>query len=255
MNYGKDARTLAHINMYAMLSCMSELCAISPAASVLASPDKPVVLCLKIRRGPALTMTFERGICKTYEGSYTHDILLRFPSYEKFNGMLDKSRIPIPIKGFGKQAFLRRNFSLLSDILGKYLGTVETGQFNEAFFQDSTSLLFSVYADAIAQVANQDSIGRFTASGMVDGTLVMSIQNGPKAALQVAGHTIKRLSDIPDSPTAIVEFKSARVARDVFDGRQGIPVCLGTGLMEPGGHMGLLLPFYRLLERVAVYLR
>ena len=201
-----------------------------------------------------MTMTFEGGICKVYEGRYTNDILLPFSSYEKFNGMMDKSSFPIPVKGFRRQSFLHRNFSMLSSILKKYLGSNGAEMYSGTFQQDSVNLLFHVFINAAAQVANHDVIGRCTVSGIADGDIVISIKNGPQAALRVDSQNVKRLQDVPENPTARLEFSCLEVARDVFERKQIIPYYLGTGQIQPEGHIGLLQPLYRLMDRVAVYL-
>jgi len=50
--------------------------------------------------------------------------------------------------------------------------------------------------------------------------------------LRVENHTIARCLDIPDNPTATLEFKDIRVARDFFDGNRIFQLVLVWDLLS-----------------------
>lgn len=248
-----DATTLAYINMYAVLGRIPDLCRLSAEARALL-PEKPVSLCLSVRDGPAITLRMGAGQCTAMPGAGHYDIRLPFSSCEKFNGLLDGTTKPFPSRGFTKISFLTGSFTRLTDILSRYLRPSEADLAQEAFFAASTELMLYVVANALAQVANHDKIGRFTASNMVDGTIVMGIKGGPAAAMEVNGHALQALPAPPAHPTAIMEFADLRLARGLFEGKVSAMACIGTGKIETRGNMSLLDNMNRLLDRVALYL-
>jgi len=250
----KDEKTKAYINMVAVLGALAELCDISPEASALANPEQPVMLAMAVKNGPAMTWSFEKGICKAYEGKYNSDILLTFGTCLKFNRMVDGDlKLILPAKGYtpARLKFLTKNFMGLTDILEKRLREPDGSEEDE---DRTTVLLLHVIADALPQIANYDAVGRFSASNMEDGTVVLSVRHSEKVAFQVESHSLKRLREIPEKPSAIMEFKNLKVARAIFDGRENALACMGLGLIEIRGRLGMVDNLNRMLDRVSAYL-
>ena len=247
-----DAKTLAYINMYAILGRIPDLCRLSKEAAALL-PSPPLRLCLDVKDGPAMTLRLGGGQCAAEPLAGDCDIRLPFSTCQKFNGLLDGTTTPFPSKGFTKIKFLTGNFTKLTDILSRYLQASEADLADVAFFAASTELMLYVVANALVQVANHDKIGRFTASNMVDGTIVLGIKDGPAAAVEVKNHTLQALPAAPEHPTAIMQFAS-RLARGLFEGSVSALACIGTGQIETRGNMSLLDNVNRLLDRVALYL-
>ena len=50
-----DSKTLAYINMYAVLGTLENLCEIVPEASELLQGKKPISIGLEVKDGPAAT--------------------------------------------------------------------------------------------------------------------------------------------------------------------------------------------------------
>lgn len=248
-----DVTTLAYINMYAILGRLPDLCRMSDDARALL-PEKPLSLCMTVRDGPAMTLRFENGQCTSIAEAVSCNIRLPFSSCEKFNGLLDGTTTPFPSKGFTKIRFLTGNFTKLTDILSSYLQPSEQDLENEKFFNTSTELMLYVVANALAQVANHDKIGRFTASNMIDGTVILGIKDGPSAAVEIKDHVLKAVPSTEKSPSAIMEFADLRLARALFEGKVSALACIGTGQIETRGNMSLLDNVNRLLDRVALYL-
>ena len=170
----KDIKTMAYINMYGILGCLEDLCKYSPEAKNLAC-GKPIGVSFTVKDGPSMTLRFSDGSCKAEAGGGSCDIRLPFSSYEKFNGMIDGTVTPIPSKGFTKIGFLTRNFINLTKILETYLRAKPEDLAHSDFFEASTIIMFNLIARAISQIGNNDKIGRFSASNLVDGVVVLSI--------------------------------------------------------------------------------
>ena len=60
-----DQKTMAYINLYAVLGTLENLCEIVPEASAMLTNTKPISIGFEVKDGPSATITF-----KTV--SYTH---------------------------------------------------------------------------------------------------------------------------------------------------------------------------------------
>jgi hypothetical protein len=257
----KDPVTLAYINMYGILGALRDLCDVSPEAKALAENaalpgKKPVSVGFTVRNGPAQTLRFAGGTCEAVDGAAVCDIRLPFASHEKFNGLIDGTVTPFPSKGFTKLKFLTGNFIALTKLLEQYLRPEPAALGDAAFFNASTTVMFFLIAQAVAQIGNHDKIGRFTASNIVDGTVVLSIAGDTplRAAIAVKDHRLSVSREIPGHYHALMEFSGMKLARQLFDGQVSALGCVGQGLITMRGNLGMLDNVNRILDRVAVYL-
>jgi hypothetical protein len=260
----KDTETLAYINLYGLLGALKDLCALSPEARCLADNaalpgGKPLTVGFAVKNGPAMTLRFSGGACEPVIGKGACDIRLPFSSCEKFNGLIDGTVTPIPTKGFTKLKFLTKNFMELTGILEKYLRAGDEDLKDPVFFKASTTVMFFLIAQAVAQIGNHDKIGRFTASNLADGIAVLSIADydgdAPlRAGIVVKDHRLSLTREIPAHYHALMEFSSLRLARELFDGKVSALGCVGQGLITMRGNLGMLDNINRILDRVAVYL-
>lgn len=249
----KDARTLAYINLFAILGALPHLCELDPTAAGLLK-DQSVSVGFSVKGGPEGTLFIGDGKCRMVSGTDRCQIKLPFFSCEKFNGLIDGTVTPIPSKGFTKLGFLLGPFTKLTDRLNTYLRPEEAALEDEEFFRISTTLMFHVIAEAIAQIANNDPIGQFSASNIVDGTAKFSITGGPGAALCCRNHRMTAVHETPKDFRSYMEFESMRLARDLFDGRVNAIAAVGLGQVRIGGMISQIDNINRILDRVAVYL-
>ena len=73
-----DSRTLAYINMYAVLGAIENLCELDKEASDLVKTKKPVAIGLDVTNGPSATLIFKNGRCRMEQGIKNCDVLLPF---------------------------------------------------------------------------------------------------------------------------------------------------------------------------------
>lgn len=252
----KDPVTLAYINMYGILGGIEDLCALSPEAKGLIASlpgGKPLAVGFTVRNGPAMTLAFSEQGCGARPGAGSCDIRLPFSGCEKFNGLMDGTVTPFPSKGFTKLKFLTTTFTQLTKLLEQYLRPGPDIQDPESF-DAGTKILFFVIARTLAQIGNHDSIGRFTASNIGDGVIVLSINGGPRAAILVRDHVLTSSREVPENYHAIMEFESLNLARQLFDGKINALAAVGQGLISMRGNLGMLDNVNRLLDRTAFYL-
>ena len=249
-----DAKTLAYINMYAILGTLENLCELDSEASALVMTKKPVSIALAVTDGPSATITFKNGRCRMEQGIKDCDVLLPFSSCEKFNGLIDGTVTPIPAKGFSKIGFLLNKFTPLTDKLSAYLRPSEEDLKDDKFFEISTKLMFYVITVALSQIGNNDEIGKFSASFIPDGIIDVSIKDCVGATIRVKDHHMVTIKQKPDSYRSQMEFDNIRLARDLFDGKVNSIACIGEGTIAMHGQINMIDNVNRILDRVALYL-
>lgn len=249
-----DSKTLAYINMYAILGTLENLCEIVPEASELLQGQKPISLGLEVKGGPSATLYFKNGKCRMEQGIGSCDIKLPFSSCEKFNGLIDGTVTPIPSKGFTHIGFLLKKFTALTDILTKYMRASEEDLQDPVFFERSTTLMLYTIGVAIAQIGNNDQIGKFSAKAIEDGSVYIGIKNGPAVELVCKDHRLVTLKKAPDKYRSAMIFESIEIARALFDGKVNALTCIGTGKIEMHGLVSMLDNVNRILDRVALYI-
>jgi len=254
-----DQRTLAYINMHAILGTLENLCELDPEARALMTNDKPISLGFDVKGGPQTTLTFRNGRVRLDRGVENANVRLVLGSCEKFNQMVAGEAQPIPVPGSGFRPahlkFLLGDFQALTARLESYLRASEEDLLNSVFFETSTKLMLYVISVALSQIADYDEIGRFSAKYLPDGEIQMSIKNTDIATtIRVRNNVLATIKQKPAKPSAIMEFESLELARALFDGKVNALSCIGDGRIVMGGKIAMLDVLNRLLDRVPLYL-
>lgn len=249
-----DQKTLAYINLYGVLGALTALCDHVPEAKkILGSAGCSIGFTVK--NGPSATLTFVGGKCILKEGVDDCTVKIPFSSPEKFNGMVDGTVTPVPVKGFSKLPFLLGRFKKLTDLLESYLRPSPEKLEDEEFLRRSTIVMFRVIAASIAQIANHDKIGQFSASNIVDGAIKLEIAGVAKAAL-IAKNSVLTFSDkVPKNYLSSMTFRDIKTARDLFDGNINAVTAVGNGGVQIAGMVSQIDNVNRILSRVELYLK
>ncbi len=248
-----DQRTLAFINMYAVLGSLVQLCELLPEAGSLTAGSK-IAIGFSVKGGPEATLAFENGKCSICDGAAKCDIKLNFRTPEKFNGMIDGTVTPIPSKGFTKIRFLTGEFTKLTNLLSAYLRPKPEDLENEEFFRISTFLMFHVIVSAVAQVGNEDKVGILCAQYIVDGNICISIKDGPVAYLASKNHRLTATHSDTADVMSSMEFVGLRNTRQLFDGTASSFAMVCDGNLKIKGMISQLDNMNRIMDRVALYL-
>ena len=211
-----DARTLSYINLYGILGTLPELCRLSPEAQAYLR-GQTVRVGITVKNGPSATLSFAKSQC-TLVG------------------------------------FLTGPFTKLTDLLTRYLRPQPGDLDNERFFEISTRLMFRLIVSAVAQIGNEDPVGRASASYIVDGRIKLSINGGPSAYLEAKDHRLTPVFRDTDAYFSHMEFCDMHLARDLFDGKVNAVTCVGSGQVRLSGMISQLDNINRILDRVSLYL-
>lgn len=252
----KEAKAMAFVNMYGVLATLEKLCEIDDEAKAVCSElKKPVSICFDVNDGPCATLHFSKDGCSMSEGSYGCTCKMNFASPEKFNALIDDSKPGMPTKNLPQVlSFLLGPFTKLTDRLTKLLMPSEDDLKNRAFFEESTILTFYTIAGAISALANNDSVSQQSAKYTVDGDVQMGITDVCYATIRVRGNHFETFKEKPDTPRAVMEFKTIDLAYGLFTGTASTMAELCAGNIYMKGMISMVDNINRILDRVAVYL-
>ncbi len=249
-----DERTMAYINLFAVLGTLPRLCELDESAKALIS-GKNVSIGVSVKDGPEGTLRFRDGRITMEEGASDCVIKLPFSKCAKFNGMIDGTVTPIPSKGFAKIGFLLKNFVPLTDKLSAYLRPEDGALSDEKFFETSTKLMLELIARAVVQIGNEDKVGRASASYIDDGVIKIAIGDELAVAIEAKNSKLRVMESVPEKCTSYMRFADLRLARQLFDGEVNSVACVGEGKIRIGGIISQVDNINRILDRVALYLR
>lgn len=253
----KNQTVLAHCNLFGVFGAIPELLRLDENARKLVE-GRRISIGFSIKNGPNATLWFENGTAKLTEGCKGCSIKLYFPSCKKFNDMIDGVGTPIPVSGFHRLGFLLKDFTKLTDILTAYLRPQEGALDDPEFLKNSTKLMLRVIAGAVTQIGNVDEIGKFSASNIVDGDIVLKIgdpsKDGTSAAIRAENHRLTLLANAPEVGFSEMQFENYETARALFDGKINAVAAVGTGKVRIFGMISQIDNVNRILDRVSIYL-
>ena len=231
----KEAKAMAFVNAYGVLATLENLCQMDDGAKAICKGlKKPVSICFDVADGPCVTYNFSADGCKMTEGDYGCTCKMKFASPEKFNALIDDSKPGIPVKNIPQVlSFLMGPFTKLTNILTKYLMPSEEDLKNRDFFEKSTILTMYTIGGAICALANTDAC---------------------YVTIRSRNHKLELIKEKPDTPKAIMEFKTIDLANGLFNGTVSTIAELCEGNIYMCGMINMIDNINRILDRVSAYL-
>ncbi|HWQ31144.1 MAG TPA: hypothetical protein VN549_09150 [Negativicutes bacterium] len=250
----KDQLTMSCINLHALLQNMEELVAMDRESAVLVK-DASMSIQFSVKGGPAALLSFEKGRCRHLGCKGANDISLYFSSPEHLNKMFDGKANPIPLKGLGKIGFLKNEFTKLTERLAYYLKPTEELLKDSAYLRTNTVLTAYTAFFALAEIGNNDRIGRLNAGRIPDGVINVTVKDGPALHLSVKGGHIEAAKGAYEKPRAIMEFSGIEVANAMLNGKVDAYTCIASGDVSLRGYIPMLDNLNKLLAQVPEYLK
>lgn len=249
----KDERVLAYCNLFGVLGAIPTLLELDPDAAALVK-GKRISIGFSVGNGPKGTLMLVDGKAKMCEGVKDCSIKLYFPSPKKFNDLIDGKGLPLPVSGFWHIGFLLKTFTKLTDILSAYLRPEAEKLNDPVFFERSTVLMLHVIAGAVAVIGNEDKVGQFSASNIVDGVIRLTVGDRYAVGVRAEGHKLTAIHKDPDEGFSEMRFDDLETARDLFDGKINAVAAVGMGKVRIGGMISQVDNVNRILDRVSLYL-
>ncbi|WNM25832.1 hypothetical protein [Demequina capsici] len=251
-----DPRVAAHVNAHAVLGALPVLAAHVPdARDVLAGLTRPTAVILKAPGVAPAAYTFTDKAIAPGAASGARRVTLLFTSPDHLNRMIAGSAQPIPVASPAGLRFLTGAFTRLADLLGRYLRPAANDLEDPSVREASTVMTLHVAAAAIAQVANEDRSGRFSAAHVPDGEVALEVGDDIDLRLLVARGRFTFIGAGAEEPArATLRFADLDVAGDVLSGRASALSSICDGTLGMRGYIPMLDNVSRILDRVGHYL-
>jgi putative sterol carrier protein len=218
--------------------------------------DVNIAVQFTVKRGPAALLSFENGRCKLQKGKGRSDISLYFTSPEHLNKMFDGKANPIPLKGISKLSFLKNEFTKLTERLTYYLKPTDELLADPEYLKINTILTANTAFFALAEIGNNDRMGKLNASRIPDGDINICILSG-ELSLQLKARkgSLEAAKGACTSPRAIMNFADLEVANSMLNGKVDAYTCIASGAIQLKGYIPMIDNMNKLLTQVPEYLK
>lgn len=250
-----EPRAAAYVNLYAVLGALPELCRRVPEArEILARDPRPVTIAFVVRGGPHGVLSFRDGAVEVRPERSTATVVMPFTGPAAFNKVVDGTAQPIPVSGFHRIRFLTGVFAPLTTLLARYLKPSAEDLADPVFRETSTALTLHVATAAVAQLANEDRSGRFSAHLIPDGDVALEVTGSLDYTLRVLDHRMTFLPEASPQPRAAMTFADLGVAGRLLAGEASAMACICDGTIAMRGTVSMVDNVNRILDRVGQYL-
>jgi len=245
----------AHLNLYAVLQNLEDLVQLDTEMAEL-SRDWDISVQFLVRNGPEAFVEFKNGSCRHGRGRHARpSVKLYFTSPAHLNRMFDGAANPIPLKGFTKLGFLKKDFASLTDRLEHYLRPQAGQPQDENYLRINTIFMLQTGVYAAGELAMLDPVLARVASRMRKGALQIDVgPEGPyiHAIFDDGVVTVKKGS--AERPMAVMTFKDIRTVNDLLNGRLDAFQATVEGTIKLKGQISMVESFNLILDSVTDYL-
>jgi hypothetical protein len=170
--------------------------------------------------------------------------------------MFDGKAMPGIKKGLSRVKFLQNNFTKLTERLAYYLKPTPELLKDENYFKINTCLTFHTAFFALAQIANNDGVGKMNAHSVPDGIINIVVRDGPAVNITVdKTHRFTARTGAASNPRAQMVFSGLNKAAGVLGGQVDFYTAVGREYLTIGGFIPMIDNASRILMQVAAYLQ
>ncbi len=248
-----DATTLSHINLFAVLGALQDLCRLDvEARSQITETDTSITFVT--RRGPTGTLTLDRGSCRMEQGARHGQIRLYLHSPDRLNALMRGQVTPIPLRGFRHLRILTGPFERLTKRMEAVMSPPPEELQDRVFRALHTEMLLHVAGAALVEVGNHDPELQDWAAAMPDGTIALTVVDGPALSVTRQNGRLSFARGMPTAPRARMQFRDMDAAFDVLTGRSDSFSAIAAERLSLSGFIPMLDALDKLLIRAGAYL-
>jgi len=245
----------AYLNLHAVLQNLEDLVKLDEEMAQLIK-DWELTVEFSVRGGPEAFLEFKKGVCR--HGPNAHEnptVKLYFTSAGHLNRMFDGKATPIPLKGFLRLGFLKREFAQLTNRLTYYLRP-ELGKLDdESYLKPNTVLTLQTALYAVKVLAMLEPTSKEIAAHIPAGVLEVEVlPAGPCLRLAFERSGISVAKGAAKCPMAKMAFKDYRVVHALLTGKLDGFLAVANGDVALQGQLPMVDNLNLILDRVPRYL-
>lgn len=250
-------RVKAFVNLFAAVGVLEKYVELDGQAKEIAKQHN-LAIRFQVKDGPDGLLIFKDGAARVvpYDGTVKSDIHLYCSNPAKFNAVIDGKGMPIPLKGLFKTLSFMGNSSAPFSVLTNRMGDIMRGKGLDTpeLRKLSTVLAFYAMSAAIAQIGNEDEIGKLAGKRIPDGEISLEIKDIAYATITKKEGKLYCRFERAANPRAIMAFQSLEVAGSLITGTTDAMSCLSKGELEMKGYIPMLDNLNKVLNLVPKYL-
>lgn len=247
------ARTMGHINLFAVLRVIEDLCRLDVVARKLIS-KADVCVEFRVRGGPRGALRFENGHCRFVPEVKGAKILLYLNSCDHFNAMVAGEKKPVLLRGITRIKFLSKEFGELIRRLEYFLKPAGGLIHDSGFRSIHTELALHTAIYALVQIANHDPEMAAWVHAMPQGAIAVDVQDGPSLTIVNEKGILAAYSERASAPRARMLFMDMQTVFQILSGSGDALTAIATGRIQLSGFIPMLDSVDKLLLRVGHYL-
>lgn len=245
----------ARLNLLAVMRNIEDLPPLDPETGAMIQ-DWHTAIDFVVRGGPRAGLAFEHGQCRHIEGPPpSADIKLFFFSPAHLNAMFAGTSNPIPLRGFSKLGFLKREFTALTQRLEHFLRPTAGKLADPAYLRTNTLLTLFTGVFAVRHLAEHDPIAARLAMATPRGSVQFVIESeGPLAHLVYGDSGVVAGKGGLEHPSAITWFADWETANGILNGQMDPFTTAGKGLFRVEGLVPIADKSSLIMKRAAKFL-
>lgn len=247
----------ARLNLKAVMRNLEALPELDAETAALIR-DWNVSVRFSIRGDVNVMLQFHEGRCSFHAGSLEpSDVHLFFLSPAHLNAMFSGNSSPIPLKGFSRLGFLKKDFSRLTGRLEYFLKPTDSLLLDEQYVRVNTALSLYTAVSAVDDMVHLDPVARQVGLQMPRGVMQFSVMpEGPHAHIIYDGKgNAVSFRGQAMNPSAIISFGSLKIANALFNGKLDGFGAIALGDVRLKGVVPMIENTNLILDRVPLYLQ
>jgi hypothetical protein len=183
------------------------------------------------------------------------DVVLWFASPAHLNKMFDGTAQPVPLRGFTKLGFLKKDFTRLTDRMAYYLKPTDELLADPAYLAMNTRLTLNTAALAVPILLAHDPVAKHLRGAFRDGSVAIEVlPEGPSVGLVFGPSSIRPVQGRIDEPTALIRMRDLQTANDFLNGRMDTFAAVALGQVQLWGRLPKVDTLSLVLDRIPEYL-
>jgi hypothetical protein len=245
----------ARLNLLAVLPNLEDVVRYDPEMAELVRTAR-ITIRFSVAGGPKAFVRIADGACTVGRGSVPGaDVILWFTSPAHLNKMFDGKGNPIPLKGFGKLGFLKKEFTQLTDRMAHYLKPTEELLKDPAYLTLNTRLTLNTAAFAVPELLAGDPEVAHFRGALAKGAIALRVMpEGPSVGLRLGPDEIRAVKGEVENPTALISMRTVEVANAFLNGNMDMFAAVARGDIELWGQLPVIDALALVLDRIPKYL-
>lgn len=245
----------AYLNLHAVLQNLEDLVKLDAQMAQLIK-DWELTVEFSVRDGPSAFVEFKNGVCR--HGTTAHEnptVRLYFTSAAHLNRMFDGKATPIPLKGFLRLGFLKREFAQLTERLTYYLRPELGKPDDKSYLKLNAILTLQTALYAAKVLAMLEPTSKKIAAHIPAGVLEVEVlPAGPCLHLTFDQGGVSIAKGATKCPMAKMVFKDFRVVNALLTGKLDGFLAVANGDVVLQGQLPMVDNLNLILDRVPRYL-